>query len=171
MAAFGWPFFSRGNIMEPEKHKESIFHTDQGRWDRRDFADDQWVQDVDANINRHTLQGNLPDEFDEAEAMGYDEDEFHEASGHIYSDFELEKVVKELLKSSKSLDSSDITVTAHNGNITLSGTVKSDQGKNAASSVIQLIHGVGLIKNDIIVKINDGILPTDVGRDDELRKS
>jgi osmotically-inducible protein OsmY len=155
--------------MEPSKQKRRIFHTDQGRWDRRDFVDDQWARDVNDNINRHTLQGHTLNEFDEAEAMDYHEDEFHGPSGHIHSDDEFEKMVKELLNNIKSLDPSDISVTAHNGDITLSGTVKSDQQKNAASSIIQLIHGVGLIKNDIIVKINERILPTDVGRDDDQK--
>ncbi len=152
--------------MESNQKNKSIFHTDQGRWDRRDFADDKWAQDFDDNINRHTLQGHTPDEFDEGEAMGYHEDDFHEPSGHIFSNDELEKVVKELLNNSKSLDASDITVTADSGNITLSGTVKSDQEKNIAGSRVQLIHGVGTVGNNLIVKINEGILPTDVGRDD-----
>ncbi|GEM_PF-1980767 len=153
--------------MASNKQDKSIFHTDQGRWDRRDFVNDQWSELVDDNINRHTLQGHITNESDVEEAMSYHEEEFLEPSGHIYSDDELENVVKILLENSKTLDSSDITVTVANGNITLSGTVKSDQQKNAASSIIHSIHGVGLIKNDIIVKINEGILPTDVGRDDE----
>lgn len=140
--------------MGPSKQTKGIFHTDQGRWDRRDFADDQWARDFDDNINRHTLQGYTLDELDEVEDIGHQENEFHEPSGHIYSDDELEAVVKQLLSNSKALDPSDITVSAHNGDITLGGTVKSDHQKNAASSIIQLVHGVGLIKNDIVVKIN-----------------
>lgn len=80
------------------------------------------------------------------------------------SDASLERIVKELLRSSKALDAADITVIAHKGDITLSGTVKSDIQKNAAGSLTQLIHGVGKIKNDLIVKLNSGILPTDIGR-------
>ena len=98
--------------------------------------------------------------------MAHLEGEYHESSGHIYSDEELESVVKELLKNSKSLDASDLTVTAHNCDVTVSGTVKSDQQKNAVTDIVRLIHGVGKIRNDIVVKINEGILPTDLGRDD-----
>lgn len=133
--------------MEPRKEGGSIFHTDQGRWDRRDFIDR--LDDGDERI------------------LNVQEDDFHEPAGHIYSDDELERVVKKLLRSSQSLDASDITVTADKGNLTLSGTVKSDQQKHAASSMLGLLHGVGVVQNDLIVKINEGILPTDVGRDED----
>ena len=136
--------------MEPNNQQKSSFHTDQGRWDRRDFIDDIWTHN----------------DFEGAEPMAHLEGEYHEPSGHIYSDDELESVVKELLKNSKSLDSSDLTVTAHNCDVTVSGTVKSDQQKKAVTDIVRLIHGVGKIRNDIIVKINEGILPTDLGRDD-----
>lgn len=98
--------------------------------------------------------------------MNYTQNHSHQPPGQVYADYTLERIVKELLHSSKALDASDLTVTAMNGNITLSGTVKSDKQKNSAGSLAQLVHGVGNIKNDIIVKINEGILPTDVGRDD-----
>lgn len=136
--------------MEPNNQQKSSFHTDQGRWDRRDFVDDIWTHN----------------DFESPGPMGHLEDEFHEPTGHIYSDDELENVVKELLKNSKLLDSSDLTVTAHHCDVTVSGTVKSDKEKKAVTDIVRLIHGVGIIKNDIIVKINEGILPTDLGRDD-----
>lgn len=152
-----------------QQEGRSSFHTDQGRWDRRDFIDDQWNRYHDDNVHRASLQGFPAEEYDEGLAMDYHEDDFQEPTGHIYSDYELEQVVKELLHNSKQLDSRDITVTAHNADIVLSGTVKSDDEKNAAGALAQLIHGVGLIRNDLIVKTNEGILPTDVGRDDEPR--
>lgn len=156
--------------MDHTGEERSIFHTDQGRWDRRDFVDDQWSKFQDDNINRASLQGRAPDEFDEGLAMDYHGDNYHESTGHIYSDYELERVVKELLQNSNQLDAADITITARNADIVLSGTVKSDEEKNAAGSLAQLIHGVGIIKNDLIVKTVEGILPTDIGRDDESVK-
>ena len=101
---------------------------------------------------------------DEDEGMDVVDDDDHSPVGHIYPDDELEKVVKELLKNSQLVNAEDITVTAHNADITLSGTVKSDEEKNTAGSIVQFIHGVGLIHNDLIVKLNEGILPTDIGR-------
>lgn len=102
---------------------------------------------------------------DEDEGVDLAEDEYEDRHGHIYSDEELENVVKELFHHSTTVDGEDITVRAYNSDVTLSGTVKSEDQKNAAGSLVQLIHGVGLIRNELIVKLNDGILPTDIGRD------
>lgn len=143
--------------MIPGSHGR-IFHTDQGRWDRRDFQDDHFNQYYDDNETRHSIQGH-PDE-----SLDISDDDYNKPSGHIYSDEELENVIRELFKNSHQIESEDITIRAYNCDVTLSGTVKTEEEKNAATSMVLLIHGIGLVHNELIVKRNEGILPTDIGR-------
>jgi osmotically-inducible protein OsmY len=51
-----------------------------------------------------------------------------------------------------------------NLDVKLSGSVKSQFDRDYAVSLVKLVHGVGEIKSELIVKINQGILPTDLGR-------
>jgi osmotically-inducible protein OsmY len=82
---------------------------------------------------------------------------------NIHSDEELEKVIKELLHHSHRMDASDITVSVNNFNVTLSGSVKSQDERDYAVSIAHLVQGVGVVENNLIVKLNEGILPTDIG--------
>ncbi len=82
------------------------------------------------------------------------------------TDEELERVVKEILHNSRRIKGEDISVIVYHGDVTLDGTVRSEHEKFIAASLAQLIHGVGLVKNNLIVKLNPGILPTDLGRQD-----
>lgn len=143
--------------MIPGNHGR-IFHTDQGRWDRRDFQDDRFSKYYNDNETRHSISGH-PDE-----SPDINDDDYNKPSGHIYSDEELENVIKELFKNSHQINAEDITVRAYHCDVTLSGTVKTEEEKDAASSMVLLIHGIGLVHNDLIVKRNEGILPTDIGR-------
>jgi osmotically-inducible protein OsmY len=79
-------------------------------------------------------------------------------------DQELEDVIKELLHNSHRIDARDITVTVDNANVTLSGTVHTQADRDYAVSIVKLVQGVGEVEVDLIVKRNEGILPTDVGR-------
>jgi hypothetical protein len=83
---------------------------------------------------------------------------------NFQTDEELEGVIKELLLNSRRLDARDITVTVDKGNVTLSGSVKSQDERDYACEVARLVQGVGDISSQIVVKLNDGILPTDIGR-------
>lgn len=150
--------------MSPSKN-HSTFHTDQNKWDRRDFENKEFDRIFNDNEERSSLMGRRADEFDEGLAMGVHEDTYHPPDfGHIHTDEEIEKVVKELLHNSQRIDARDITVTVSNLNVTLSGTVKSQFERDYATSLTKLVHGVGNIKSEIIVKRNEGILPTDIGR-------
>ncbi len=80
------------------------------------------------------------------------------------NDQEIEIVVKELLHNSQRIDASDISVSVDQMNVTLSGTVRSQFERDYAVGVAKLVHGVGNIESEIIVKRNEGILPTDIGR-------
>lgn len=80
------------------------------------------------------------------------------------SDHEIENVVKELLQNSQRIDARDISVSVDQSNVTLSGTVKSQFERDYAVGVTKLVHGVGNIESELIVKRNEGILPTDIGR-------
>jgi osmotically-inducible protein OsmY len=94
------------------------------------------------------------------------DDDFHEVSiSRVHTDEELETVVKELLHNSKKVDAKDITVTVQESNVNLSGTVQSQEQRDYAINVVKLIHGVGEVHSDLVVKLNPGILPTDIGRD------
>lgn len=83
---------------------------------------------------------------------------------HVHSDDELERVIKELLHNSNRMDASDITVIVDKCNVVLSGSVKSQEERDYAVAITQLVHGVGEVENNLIVKLNEGILPTDIGR-------
>ena len=80
------------------------------------------------------------------------------------NDQELENVVKELLKNSHRVNARDITVTVDNCNVTLSGTVRTQEERDYATSIVKLVNGVGDVYSNIIVMRNQGILPTDIGR-------
>lgn len=92
------------------------------------------------------------------------DDELHDDMAHVHSDDELEFVVKEILHNSNKIDSSDITVTVDKTNVHLSGSVKSQAERDYAVEIVKLIHGVGNVESELIVKLNEGILPTDIGR-------
>ena len=64
----------------------------------------------------------------------------------------------------KNIDARDITVTVDKMNVTLSGTVKSQNDRDYALKIVKLVQGVGTLHSDLIVKRNEGILPTDIGR-------
>lgn len=97
-------------------------------------------------------------------APDYVDDDLHDDMAHVHSDDELEIVVKELLHNSHQIDSSDITVSVDKTNVHLSGSVKSQSDRDYAVKIVKLIHGVGNVDSDIVVKLNQGILPTDIGR-------
>ena len=135
--------------MNPNKDQSS-FHTDQGKWDRRDFSEDErlFLDEFEENLDLSAEEASRPD---------------HVA--RVHTDEEIEKVVKELLHNSHRMDASDITVTVDQTNVTLSGTVKSQTERDYAVGIVKLVHGVGGVKSELIVKTHGGILPTDIGRD------
>jgi osmotically-inducible protein OsmY len=102
------------------------------------------------------------DDFDDEDFI--EEEHLPPEMGRVHSDDELEKVVKDLLHNGHKIDARDITVTVHNGNVKLSGVVRSQMQRDYAISLTKLVHGVGEVESDLIVKINEGILPTDIGR-------
>jgi osmotically-inducible protein OsmY len=83
-----------------------------------------------------------------------EEDDFSDEApvGHIYSDHALEEVVRELLQNSKNVNPQNIDISCHQTDVTLSGSVQSESEKNAAGSLVQLIHGVGVIHNKLEVR-------------------
>lgn len=124
---------------------------------------------MDANPNPNqnpTFQPNTPYyNYSDEDDFEISDDDFHEESiSRVHSDDELEVVIKELLHNSKRIDASDITVTVNDTNVLLSGSVKSQQDRDYAINVVKLVHGVGDVRSEIIVKLNEGILPTDIGR-------
>lgn len=148
--------------MNPSKDR-STFHTDQNKWDRQDFSNKEYDAYFNENEERSSLMGHKAEEYDPG--LGIHEDTYHpQEYGRIHTDDEIEKVVKELLHNSKKIDASDLTVTVSNLNVTLSGTVRTQFERDYALSVVKLVHGVGDIHSEIIVKRNEGILPTDIGR-------
>lgn len=79
-------------------------------------------------------------------------------------DEELENVLKELIHNSTQIDASDITVSVDKMDVTLSGTVKTQDEREYALKIVKLVQGVGTVHSDLVVKRNEGILPTDIGR-------
>ncbi len=126
---------------------------------------EEFMDLINDSEERESLQGHGPSEFDEGLALNTHEDSYHpQEIGRFHPDAELEKVIKELLGNSKRIDANDITVVVDHSNVKLSGSVKSQFDRDYAESVVKLVHGVGNVSSELIVKINPGILPTDVGR-------
>lgn len=120
---------------------------------------------IDDNEIRESLMGRSAAEFDEGEELNYHEDTFHDESiSRYHTDIELEGVIKELLRNSHKIDARDITVSVDQCNVKLSGTVRSQEARDYVLEVVRLVHGVGEVESEIIVKRNQGILPTDIGR-------
>ncbi len=109
--------------------------------------------------NDYELSMDLPmdDDFDLAP-------ELSDGVSRIHSDDELEAVIKELLHNSKQLDATDISVTVRHSDVKVAGTVRSQEERDYLERIVKLIHGVGRVRTEVVVKINPGILPTDVGR-------
>lgn len=121
---------------------------------------------INDNEINESLMGHSPAEFDEGLALNYHDDDYHvDDFSHVRTDNEMERVIKELLKNSSRIDSRDLTVTVDKCNVTLSGSVRSQAERDYALEVSKLVHGVGDVRSDIVVKINQGILPSDIGRD------
>lgn len=126
---------------------------------------DQYQEMIDDNEINESIMGHSAAEFDEGLELNYHEDDYDDwGPSRVHPDEVLEKSVKELLRNSNKLDGRDITVTVENCNVKLSGTVKTQEERDYAVSVVKLVNGVGEIHSEIIVKRNQGILPTDVGR-------
>ena len=126
---------------------------------------EEFMDIVNDNETRESLLGHSPSEFDEGLALNYHEENFHsQGPARIHTDIELEKVIRELLKNSKRIDARDITISVDNCNVKLNGSVHSQFERDYAQSVVKLVHGVGEVRSEIIVKTNPGILPTDIGR-------
>lgn len=153
--------------MEPKK-QSSTFHTDQNRWDYRDFENDEFDRIYNDNKERASIQGSPVEEYESSEALDAYEDSFHVSHFPYHNDTEIERVVKELLHNSDRFDTSDVTVQVTDRTVYLSGTVKSQEARDYIISVVELVHGIGPVESDIIVKLNEGILPTDIGRDSTL---
>ncbi len=125
---------------------------------------ERYLEMIDDHEEIDSLMGHLPSEFDPNLAINIQDDEHITDLSHIHSDTEIEKSIHELFHSTKRGDLRDISISVRNTNVKLSGTVKSQSDRDYAISLVKLIHGVGDIKADIVVKLNPGILPTDVGR-------
>lgn len=120
---------------------------------------------LDDHDGKYSLSGHSPAEFDEGLALDYHEDSYSPIElSKIHTDIELEKVIKELLLNSKKIDASDICISVDKSNVKLAGSVHSQLERDYVVSLVKLVHGVGNINSELIVKINPGILPTDVGR-------
>lgn len=124
---------------------------------------DQFNRIMNDNQNRDSIWGYPIPETEHADDL--EEEEYGEDSiSRVHTDGELEMVIRELLHNSHRLDSRDITVGVHQGGVKLSGTVGSQKERDYAVGIVKLIHGVGEVKSELIVKTHDGILPTDIGR-------
>jgi len=127
------------------------------------FSEDSHIRK--SKLDRYLEMVNDHEESESLMALGVHEDTFHPTElSRVHRDEELEKSIRELLQTTKKIDGRDITVSVSNSDVKLSGSVKSQFDRDHAISLVKLIHGVGNIKAEIIVKINPGILPTDIGR-------
>jgi hypothetical protein len=125
---------------------------------------ERYLEMIDDHEEIDSLMGHPPSEIDPSLAINIQDDDHFTELSRIHSDTELEKSIQELLHSTKRVDLRDISISVRNTNVKLSGTTKSQSDRDYAISLVKLIHGVGDIKAEIVVKLNPGILPTDIGR-------
>jgi osmotically-inducible protein OsmY len=71
---------------------------------------------------------------------------------HYRSDPELEKEIRELLASSQEVNAENIEVFVQTGNVTLRGTVKTPEERDAAGRIAARGLGVGEIFNELVVE-------------------
>jgi hypothetical protein len=143
--------------------KKLKYFPDESQVRKSDF--DRYQDMLDDHEENESLMGHPPSEFDPGLALDVHEDSFHARElSRIHTDQELEKVISELLHNTKKINARDVTVSVNKTNVKLSGSVRSQFDRDYAISLVKLIHGIGNIKSDIIVKLNPGILPTDIGR-------
>lgn len=132
--------------MNPGK-QGSIFHTDQGKWDRRDYENSEFDDLVNDNEERVLWEGYSAADYDEGLAKNFHEDHFND-SGHIHTDSEIESVIKEIFSKTK-LDKQDIKLSVKDSNVTIEGNVSTQHEKEMAEKMAKLAHGVGAIKNNL----------------------
>lgn len=72
-------------------------------------------------------------------------------SGGEATDQDIESVVKELIDNSKKFKNDKIEVHVFHADVTLDGEVMNEDEKYAIGSLVQLIHGVGMIRNRLVV--------------------
>jgi len=125
---------------------------------------ERYLEMIDDHEEIDSLMGHPPSEIDPSLAINIQDDDHFTELSRIHSDTELEKSIQELLHSTKRVDLRDISISVRNTNVKLSGTTKSQSDRDYAISLVKLIHGVGDIKAEIVVKLNPGILPKDIGR-------
>lgn len=125
----------------PEK---STFHTDQNRWEKHS----EYFESIDNPENEEEIV----------------DDDLHDDVSRFHVDQEIESAVKELLHHSHKLDARDLSVSVKEGVVTLSGSVHSQNERDYAQELARLVHGVTDVDTEIVVKLNEGILPTDIGR-------
>lgn len=77
------------------------------------------------------------------------------------SDAQMKNEIMEELLWDSTIRSRDITVRAHQGVVTLSGTVSNYAEKSAAELAVQRVSGVKAIAEELEVHATDGRLPTD----------
>lgn len=104
------------------------------------------------------------DSDDMSEEISFEDFERIDNLSRIHTDEDLERAVKDLLMHSNKVDALDITVDVDASNVTLSGTVHSQEERDYALSIVKLIQGVGDVHSSLVVKLNPGIHPSDIGR-------
>lgn len=126
---------------------------------------DKYIDQIDDNVFKDSLEGHAPDELGEGDALDIHDDSYHPPQlSKVHPDDELETSIRELLKDTKMANASDVSVIVKDSNVKLSGSVKSQADRDYIISIVKWVHGVGEIKSELTVKLNQGILPTDIGR-------
>lgn len=123
--------------MYPGKQGRS-FHTDQGKWDRRDFEDSEFDDLFNDNEERVSLEE-------------YPATEEYLDSGHLHSDREIETIIQQIFSKTK-LEKQNIKISVKNSNVIFEGSVSSQHEKEMAEKMASLAHGVGQIKNNLKIE-------------------
>ena len=108
------------------------------------FDDDSEKRPVDFN-----------DSNEHSEEISFDDFERIDKLSRIQTDEELEKAVKDLLMHSTRVDALDINVEVDACNVTLSGTVNSQEERDYALSIVKLINGVGDVHSSLVLRVSN----------------
>jgi osmotically-inducible protein OsmY len=137
--------------------------TDQDRDERRGLA--EW-NDNDRPWNRGRNDvGRYPGDYDprtrgDAESRGYGAYAGRGPKGYTRGDERIREDVCDRLTDDARIDASDIDVQVKNGEVTLSGSVRSRDEKRFSEDLVERISGVRDVSNQLKVKAPDEVIGT-----------
>lgn len=119
--------------------------------DYENNEEQDWIDYIHRNLNRD-LDHDVPFP-DSSWSYARHDSVFERQNGLKRSDSDLREEVNAALYEAKELDASNVKVEAINGNVILSGNVRSEELKVRAQKIAQSVEGVWKVINDLNVAL------------------